>query len=111
MDSTILPDSINQLFQNAFTPEFWRKALSILLGAVLILVVFRVLRVIVSRAIKKTLPEQKAQLVKKAIQYTGWTIAVVSVLESMGVNLSALLGAAASRELQSALPRRHRYRT
>lgn len=94
MDSIILPDSINQLFQNAFTPEFWRKALSILLGAVLILVVFRVLRVIVSRAIKKTLPEQKAQLVKKAIQYTGWTIAVVSVLESMGVNLSALLGAA-----------------
>jgi small-conductance mechanosensitive channel len=94
MNTTILPDSIDHLFQNAFTPEFWRKAFSILIAAVLILVVFRVLQVIVSRAIKKTMPEQKAQLVKKAIQYTGWVIAIVSVLESMGVNLSALLGAA-----------------
>jgi len=94
MDTTILPDGINRLFQNAFTPEFWKKALSVLLAAVLILAFFRVLQVLVSRAVKKTMPEQKSRLVKKAIQYTGWVIVVISVLESMGVNLSALLGAA-----------------
>jgi len=94
MNTTILPDFINHLFKDAFTPEFWKKAFSIILAAVLILVFFRVLQVIVSRAMKKTMPEQKAQLVKKAIQYTGWVIAIISVLESMGVNLSALLGAA-----------------
>jgi small-conductance mechanosensitive channel len=94
MNTTILPDFINNLFKDAFTPEFWRKAFSAILAAVLILGAFGILQMIANRAMKKNMPEQKAQLVKKAIHYLGWTIAIVSVLESMGVNLSALLGAA-----------------
>ncbi|MEN6297008.1 MAG: mechanosensitive ion channel family protein [Rectinema sp.] len=94
MNSTILPDFINNLFKDAFTPEFWRKAFSAIIAAVLILGAFRILQAIASRTMKKNMPEQKAQLVKKAIHYTGWAIAIISVLESMGVNLSALLGAA-----------------
>jgi len=94
MKTTILPDFISKLFQNASTPEFWRKALGIIAAAALILILFRVLQMITARAMKKGMSEQKAQLIKKAIRYTGWVIAIVSVLQGLGVNLSALLGAA-----------------
>jgi len=94
MDNTLLPDSIDHLIQDALTPEFWSKAFAILITAILILVFFRILRIILGRGMKKSIPEQKAQLILKAIRYTGWVIAIVSVLQSVGVNLSALLGAA-----------------
>jgi len=94
MDDTIFPDSIDRFIQDALTPEFWSKAFTILITAILILVFFRILRIILGCGMKKTIPEQKAQLILKALRYTGWAIAVVSVLQSVGVNLSALLGAA-----------------
>ena len=94
MNATILPDFLTRLLNDVFTPEFWKKALSVILAVILILGFFRVLQAIVSRTTKKNMPEQKAQLIKKIINYTGWIIAIISVLESAGVNLSALLGAA-----------------
>jgi len=94
MDNTLLPDSIDHFIKDALTPEFWSKAFTILITAILILVFFRILRIILDRGMKKSIPEQKAQLILKAIRYTGWVIAIVSVLQSVGVNLSALLGAA-----------------
>ncbi len=94
MNTPIIPDFINKLLQNVSTPEFWKKAIGIVVAAALILIFFRVLQMLVARAIKKGVPEQRAQLIRKAIRYTGWVIAIVSVLQGMGVNLSALLGAA-----------------
>lgn len=94
MNATILPDFFSKLLQDAATPEFWRKALGIVATAAIILIFFRVLQVIATRAIKKNIPEQKTLLMRRAIRYTGWVIAVISVLQAMGVNLSALLGAA-----------------
>jgi small-conductance mechanosensitive channel len=40
------------------------------------------------------MPEPKAQLIRKTIRYTGYVVAIASILQSMGINLSALLGAA-----------------
>lgn len=66
MDNTLLPDSIDHFIQDALTPEFWSKAFTILITAILILVFFRILRIILDRGMKKSIPEQKAQLILKA---------------------------------------------
>ncbi len=94
MNTPVLPGFLNKIFQDVSTPEFWKKAIGVLAAAVLILIFFRVLQILVARAMKKGVPEQRAQLIRKAIRYTGWVIAIVSVLQGFGVNLSALLGAA-----------------
>jgi len=94
MDQMLQTTTIDQFFKDLITPQFWSKALTVAVTAVLILLFFHFLQVIVGRGVKKICGEQKAQLILKAIRYTGWVIAVVSVLQSIGVNLSALLGAA-----------------
>lgn len=94
MQSSILPDFFNRLYNEALTPAFWQKAIGIAFAAILILAFFRILQVLVSRTLRKTMPEPKAQLIRKTIRYTGYVVAIASILQSMGINLSALLGAA-----------------
>ncbi|MGB9685776.1 MAG: mechanosensitive ion channel family protein [Rectinema subterraneum] len=94
MKSSILPDFFTHLYNEALTPAFWQKAIGIAFAAILILAFFRILQVIVSRTLRKTMPEPKAQLIRKTIRYTGYVVAIASILQSMGINLSALLGAA-----------------
>ncbi|MFZ5859219.1 MAG: mechanosensitive ion channel family protein [Spirochaetota bacterium] len=94
MKSSILPDFFTRLYNEALTPAFWQKAIGIAFAAILILAFFRILQVIVSRTLRKTMPEPKAQLIRKTIRYTGYVVAIASILQSMGINLSALLGAA-----------------
>ena len=94
MKSSILPDFFTRLYTEALTPAFWQKAIGIAFAAILILAFFRILQVIASRTLRKTMPEPKAQLIRKTIRYTGYVVVIASILQSMGINLSALLGAA-----------------
>lgn len=94
MENAPLSNAVNTFLKKATTLEFWTNTVMIALTAILILVFFYILQVILRRGMKKNLADQKAQLILKTVRYAGWIIAVVSVLQSVGVNLSALLGAA-----------------
>lgn len=94
MQSSILPDFFTRFYNEALTPAFWQKIIGIVFAAILILAFFRILQTIVNKTLRKTMPEPKAQLIRKIIRYTGYVVAVASILQSMGINLSALLGAA-----------------
>lgn len=94
MDAIMLPKSISEFWEQALTPEFWNRIIGTALAVVLILTVFRILQILVIKALRKTMPEARAVLIRKAIRYTGYVIAAATVLRAAGVDLSALLGAA-----------------
>jgi small-conductance mechanosensitive channel len=71
--------------------------MSILNGAsliVLILVLFKAMQVIVGKVLKGRLADQNALLVRKLIRYTGFTVAALTIFNRLGIDVSALLGAA-----------------
>ena len=94
MDGIVLPKSLSDFFEQALTPEFWNRAIGTALAVALILLLFRILQILVIKALRRTMPEPRAVLIRKAIRYTGYVIAAATVLRAAGVDLSALLGAA-----------------
>ncbi len=94
MQGIVMPKSISSFFENALTPEFWNRIAGVAVAVVLILTLFRILQILVIKALRKTMPEARATLIRKAIRYTGYIIATATVLKAAGVDLSALLGAA-----------------
>ncbi|HUZ16928.1 MAG TPA: mechanosensitive ion channel family protein, partial [Spirochaetia bacterium] len=76
------------------TPTVLMAALRVVLIVVIGLVFIRVLAITVRRLFAHSLTEQARLVLTKVIMYTGVTIVVVVALNNLGVQLSALLGAA-----------------
>ncbi len=66
----------------------------LLLTIVIVWVAFKFLRSLVMRLIGTRLTEQIRYLIKKAIDYTAVVVIVMTVFNRLGINFSALLGAA-----------------
>jgi small-conductance mechanosensitive channel len=94
MNNDWIPDFLTSLANDLMKPESWRKALGLGLALVLILVISRILQIIVAKTLRKTMPEPRTLMIKKAIRYLGYVIAATTLLKAFGVDLSALLGAA-----------------
>ncbi|HOV94158.1 MAG TPA: mechanosensitive ion channel family protein [Spirochaetales bacterium] len=93
-NTTFLPSFLVRFLQTVQTPEFWKKVLELASAAALILLFFLLLEIILHRVLRRTMTRQKDQLLRKTLRYTAWIIAIVTVLQGAGVNLTALLGAA-----------------
>lgn len=74
--------------------EIFISALSALLMAFVIIMVFNLLQLLLGRALKKKLSEQRNFLLRKGIKYTGVVVALLFVFKNMGIDTSAILGAA-----------------
>lgn len=94
MNGIQLPDSLQTFFQSIGTTEFWWKAISTILTVVVILGVFRFLQMAVVRTASKKFPEAKVFLARKIVKYAGYSIAAAILLKAVGINITALLGAA-----------------
>ncbi|MDP2791872.1 MAG: mechanosensitive ion channel family protein [Rectinemataceae bacterium] len=94
MNTEWIPDFLTNLADDLLKPESWRKAFGLALALILILAISRILQTITARALRKTMPEPRALMIKKGIRYLGYVIVVTTVLKAFGVDLSALLGAA-----------------
>lgn len=94
MNGIQLPESIKTFFTYLGTAEFWWKTVSTILTIALILAVFRFLQMAVVRTASKKFPESKVFLARKLVKYTGYIIASTILLKALGVNITALLGAA-----------------
>ncbi len=60
----------------------------------LVLIGFKVAEIVVGKMIKGHFANQTTMLVKKAIRYTGFVVASMTLFSRLGIDLSALLGAA-----------------
>jgi len=74
--------------------DIYNKLMGMVPAVLLILISFKILQVVVSRAIKGHVPDQRGILIRKLIRYAGITFAVITIFKQLGIDLSALLGAA-----------------
>ncbi len=74
--------------------ELYSKITGLVAVVLLILLSFKILQVVVGRALKGHVPDQRGILIKKLIRYAGFTFAVITIFKQLGIDLSALLGAA-----------------
>jgi len=81
-------------FTAMFTPDLLARVISILLILVFGFLFVRFLSFVVSRVARSRLSAQSVMLFRKAIHYLGGFIILLVVLQQMGLNLTALLGAA-----------------
>lgn len=94
MNGIQLPESLRTFFQSIGTTEFWWKTISTILTVAVILGVFRFLQMAVARTASKKFPEAKVFLARKIVKYAGYSIAAAILLKAVGINITALLGAA-----------------
>lgn len=94
MNGIQLPESLQTFFQSLGTTEFWWKTISTILTVAVILGVFRFLQMAVARTASKKFPEAKVFLARKIVKYAGYSIAAAILLKAVGINITALLGAA-----------------
>ena len=89
-----MKDLLNIDFSKIFNVQMLQTALRVVLIVILGLIFIRILAILVGRLLKKRLTPQTSMLVRKAILYSGAFIVLVSVLQQLGLQLTALLGAA-----------------
>jgi small-conductance mechanosensitive channel len=70
------------------------KIVSNLVIVFVIIIVFGITQLVIGRLFKKRLSPQRTFIIKKTIKYTGFVMAALFLFKSIGVDTSALLGAA-----------------
>jgi len=60
----------------------------------LVLISFQIIRVLVGRFLKGRVPDQNVMIVRKFIRYAGFVVAIMTLFDLLGIDLSAVLGAA-----------------
>lgn len=94
MKTEVLFSNISTFFSQFVSGDFYNKILGTAIAIVLVLVVFSILNRIIGKMAAATLPQPRAFVIKKVIRYTGYVVAVMTLFNALGVDLSALLGAA-----------------
>ncbi len=85
-----IPESLRSLFSNVKLG----RLVSFLLVVALMLAATKLLELTVGRATRGRLTDQTSMVVRKVIRYTGFVIVIMTVFGSLGLDFSALLGAA-----------------
>lgn len=87
----------NDLFQQfplLGTKDFYNRLLEGTIAVLLILVSFKIVQAFVGRLIKGHVTDRRLGFVQKLIRYTGFAVVIMTIFNRLGIDLSALLGAA-----------------
>jgi len=94
MDTGKIIESFNTFIAEIDLVALIHRTVIILLSIFLILAVFKLLKVFLGRLFKGKISESKQFMVYKGIRYASFVIIVLFVLNSLGINTTAILGAA-----------------
>lgn len=94
MTGITVPENLQIILQSLGTAEFWWKIISMFLTVIVVLAIFRFLQMAVVKTASKKFPVAKVFLARKIVKYTGYVIATAILLKALGINITALLGAA-----------------
>ncbi|MDR0639920.1 MAG: mechanosensitive ion channel family protein [Spirochaetaceae bacterium] len=94
MDIRVITNFFSSLFAETHPVDLAKRLATIALTVLFIFVVFNLLKIIVMRATKGKLTEHRTLMLRRSIQYAAWVIAVLFVFKSLGIDSSAILGAA-----------------
>ncbi|MDR3334027.1 MAG: mechanosensitive ion channel family protein [Treponema sp.] len=91
---TFITNIISDLFQDTDPLTILGRFISLALTIFFIIVVFNVVQLIVGKIIKGRIGDPQVMMVRKGIKYTGMIMAVLFLFKSLGIDTSAILGAA-----------------
>ncbi|MDR1867065.1 MAG: mechanosensitive ion channel family protein [Treponema sp.] len=94
MDIQEFIQAVGKHIREADPIELLVSVLGTIAMALAIIIVFNILQLIIGTLLKKHLNGQRTLLLKKSIKYTGFIMALLFIFKSMGIDTSALLGAA-----------------
>jgi small-conductance mechanosensitive channel len=94
MDIQVIKNSLSELFAESRPAELAQRFVSIVLTVLFIFVVFNLFKIILLRITKGKLSDHRTLMLRKGIQYAAWVIAVIFVFKRLGIDSSAILGAA-----------------
>jgi len=89
-----LLDTITNRMEGVPHVDLILRILGALFMAFVIIMIFNVIQLVTGRLLKNRISSQRTFIVKKTIKYTGFVMAALSLFGSIGIDTSALLGAA-----------------
>jgi small-conductance mechanosensitive channel len=84
----------SDLYKDSSPLNILGKLIAALVSVLLILLIFKLLQIAAGRALNSRLGEQRTMMIRKGIKYTGLVLAVLLGFRLLGVDMSAILGAA-----------------
>ncbi|MDR2536336.1 MAG: mechanosensitive ion channel family protein [Treponema sp.] len=87
-------ESILQYIDSLHPLELLIRILSALVMVFIIIVVFNVIQLVTGKLLKKRLSPQRTFMIRKGIKYTGFVMGMLFLFKSIGIDTTALLGAA-----------------
>ncbi len=94
MNLSTISKEIAEIFSGLGSADFYNRLLAVAVAVVLVLLSFKVLQIVLGRMMKGHVTDQQSAVVRKLIRYAGFTVAVMTIFNRLGIDLSALLGAA-----------------
>ncbi|MDR2210908.1 MAG: mechanosensitive ion channel family protein [Spirochaetaceae bacterium] len=94
MNIEAITGGITRSLQDANPMDIILKLAGIILAAFSILVVFNLIQFFLGKFLKGRISDQRNFMIKKGIRYTGFVLALLFVFRRMGIDTTALLGAA-----------------
>ncbi|MCL2601146.1 MAG: mechanosensitive ion channel family protein [Treponema sp.] len=87
-------NTVMQHMDNMMPLDLIVRILGALFTAFAIIMLFNAIQLILGRLLKKRVSSQRTFIIRKLIKYTGFVMAILSLFSSIGIDTSALLGAA-----------------
>ncbi|MDR2149264.1 MAG: mechanosensitive ion channel family protein [Spirochaetaceae bacterium] len=94
MDFESIVNQISQHIKTSDPIELLIRLISSLITVLMIMVLFNLIQLIIGKIVKDKISEQRHFMIKKGIKYTGFVMALLFVLRTMGVDTTVLTGAA-----------------
>jgi small-conductance mechanosensitive channel len=94
MNATEFAESVLNRIGEAGPLNLLAKISGALVLMIAVIIVFNIIQLVTGRILKNRLNPQRTFVIKKIIQYTGFAIGVLVLFRGMGINMTAILGAA-----------------
>jgi small-conductance mechanosensitive channel len=94
MDVQVITNFFSTVFAEHSPAVLLQRFSTIALTVLFIFVVFNLFKLVILKITKGKITEHRALMLRKGIQYAAWIIAVLFVFKSLGIDSSAILGAA-----------------
>jgi small-conductance mechanosensitive channel len=94
MDTSGIQTIFTDFFKNFDSPKFVENLVITIIVSIVIIIIFNLIRFFVAKAMSGHITQQKIFAVKRIIRYIGFVVVLLFVLNKMGIDATALLGAA-----------------
>ncbi|MDR2111212.1 MAG: mechanosensitive ion channel family protein [Spirochaetaceae bacterium] len=92
--NTAISDAVTRIFLDTDPLGLLSRLIQTIAMVFVIIIAFNLLQVVVAKILKGRISEQRGFVVRKGVKYTGLVMAVLFVFKSIGIDTSAILGAA-----------------